>query len=49
MKKSCKKDKCHEGIMIPAGLFIGIGVGMLVGHVAAGTMIGLGAGFAAFF
>ena len=38
------------GMAIPAGVLIGIGVGMLHGHVAAGTLIGLGCGFlAAFF
>ena len=29
---------------IPAGLFIGIGVGMLTGQVAAFTLIGFGVG-----
>ena len=38
------------GMAIPAGLLIGIGVGMLYGQIAAGTLIGLGCGFlAAFF
>ncbi|MEZ4521941.1 MAG: hypothetical protein R3A46_09920 [Thermomicrobiales bacterium] len=36
-----------EGLAIPAGLFIGIGIGMVIGHVAAGVMIGLGCGFLA--
>jgi len=30
---------------IPACLFIGIGVGLLTGQVAAFTLIGLGSGF----
>ena len=30
---------------VPACLFIGIGVGLLTGQVAAFTLIGLGAGF----
>lgn len=33
------------GLAIPAGLLIGIGVGMLLDETAAGTLIGLGAGF----
>ena len=33
------------GVAIPAGLLIGIGVGMLIENVAAGVMIGLGFGF----
>lgn len=36
-----------EGLAIPAGLFIGIGVGLLVGNVGAGGMVGLGCGFLA--
>jgi len=43
------KSKCSEGLLIPAGLFIGIGVGMILGNVAAGTLIGLGAGFYGMF
>ena len=33
------------GVAIPAGLLIGIGVGLLVDNVAAGVMLGLGCGF----
>ncbi len=33
------------GVAIPAGLLIGIGVGMLIDNVAAGTLLGLGFGF----
>lgn len=36
----------HQGgFLIPAGLFIGLGVGLLAGYAAAGLMIGLGLGF----
>ena len=41
-----KLPKGASGLAIPAGLLIGIGIGFLVGNVAAFTMIGLGAGFA---
>lgn len=33
------------GVAIPAGLLIGIGVGLLIDNVAAGVLIGLGFGF----
>ena len=46
MKKS-KKQNCRHGMYVPAGMFIGIGVGMLIGNVAAGTLIGMGLGFLA--
>jgi hypothetical protein len=34
------------GVAVVAGLLIGIGVGLLVGNVAAGLFLGLGGGFA---
>jgi len=40
-----KKGKGVTGLAIPAGLFIGIGVGFLVGNITAGVMLGLGGGF----
>ncbi|MFA4998653.1 MAG: hypothetical protein WC514_01405 [Candidatus Paceibacterota bacterium] len=41
-----KKDKKGKGgLFIPAGLFIGFGVGLLVDNVAAGMFLGLGIGF----
>ncbi len=33
------------GFIIPAGILIGLGVGMLVDHVASGFLVGLGLGF----
>lgn len=42
-KKNKEKDK--SDMVIPAGLLIGIGVGLLTGQVAAFTLIGLGVGF----
>jgi len=33
------------GPLVPAGLFIGMGIGWAVGHLVAGLFIGLGAGF----
>ncbi len=44
-----KKDKKGKGgLFIPAGLFLGFGVGMLINNIPAGMFIGLGVGFAAF-
>lgn len=44
-----KKDKKGKGsIFIPAGLFLGFGIGFAVNNIPAGMFVGLGAGFAAF-
>jgi len=40
-----KKQKGVSGLAIPAGLLIGLGVGSLVGNIAAGIFLGLGGGF----
>ena len=46
-KKDKRKKEDRIDWLIPAGLFIGIGVGLLTGQVAGFTLIGFGAGFAA--
>ena len=45
MKK--KKDN-PSGVFIPAGLFVGMGLGFLYDQLVAGMFIGLGVGFALF-
>ena len=40
-----KKATGVTGLAIPAGLLIGIGVGLLVDNTSAGVMLGLGCGF----
>ncbi|WP_199868565.1 hypothetical protein [Virgibacillus senegalensis] len=35
----------NSNYIIPAGLFIGLGIGMLIQNPAAGIFIGLGVGF----
>ena len=40
-----KKHKGVSGVAIPAGLFIGMGIGLAVDELVAGLFIGLGAGF----
>jgi len=40
-----KKVNGVTGLAIPAGLFIGIGVGLLVDNTSAGVLLGLGVGF----
>ena len=40
-----KRKSGVTGVAIPAGLLIGLGVGILVDEIAAGVMIGLGCGF----
>jgi hypothetical protein len=43
--KKPKKAKGVTGLAIPAGLLIGLGVGILTDNTAAGIFIGLGGGF----
>lgn len=45
MSKEPKKQKGVSGLAIPAGIFIGMGVGFLVDHLTAGIFLGLGGGF----
>ena len=40
-----KKRNGVTGLAIPAGLFIGMGVGFLVDNITAGIFLGLGGGF----
>ena len=42
-----KKQWEKVGLFIPAGVLLGLGIGMAVGQVAPGLFIGLGAGFLA--
>ena len=44
-KKKFKKRDDIEGLAIPAGLFIGMGIGFLTDNFVAWMFIGLGAGF----
>jgi hypothetical protein len=44
-----KKDEKGKGaLFIPAGLFIGMGIGFILNNLPAGIFIGLGVGFVAF-
>lgn len=44
-----KKDKKGVGgLLIPGGLFIGMGIGFLIDQLVPGMFIGLGAGFTLF-
>jgi len=40
-----KRGKGVTGVAIPAGLFIGLGIGFLIDNVTAGLFLGLGGGF----
>ncbi len=48
--KELKKDKRKSagGLFIPAGLFIGMGIGWALGYLVQGMFIGLGVGFLLF-
>lgn len=48
MTKEKKKDKDPSGLFIPAGLFIGMGLGFLYDSLVAYMFIGLGIGFLLF-
>ena len=40
-----KKRQGATGLAIPAGLFIGMGVGFIIDNITAGTLLGIGGGF----
>jgi hypothetical protein len=40
-----KNQKGVTGLAIPAGLFIGMGLGFLTDNIVAGIFLGLGGGF----
>lgn len=40
-----KKAKDPRGLFIPAGLFLGMGIGFAIGYFLPGLFLGLGAGF----
>jgi hypothetical protein len=40
-----RKNWETTGLFIPAGLFIGMGVGWALGHMVPGLLAGLGVGF----
>ena len=47
-EKEKSKKKEVGGLFIPAGLFIGMGVGWAMGYLVQGLFVGLGVGFLAF-
>jgi hypothetical protein len=42
--KKLNKDN-QSGLFIPAGLFIGMGIGFITNQLVGGVFLGLGAGF----
>ena len=40
-----KTQKGVSGVAVPAGIFIGMGIGYLVDNLTAGLFLGLGGGF----
>jgi len=48
MTEETKKKKNVGGLFVPAGLFIGMGIGWALGFLVQGLFIGLGAGFLVF-
>jgi len=47
-KEIKKESKGAGGLFIPAGIFIGMGVGFLINNLPAGMFIGMGCGFVVF-
>jgi len=43
-----KEKKTRGGIFIPAGLFLGFGIGFALNNIPAGIFVGFAGGFAAF-
>lgn len=43
--KKEKSSKSNGGLFVPAGIFLGMGTGFIVGNVPAGLFVGLGVGF----
>jgi len=48
IEQPVKSSKSAAGVFIPAGIFIGMGIGFIFDNLAAGLFIGMGAGFAVF-
>lgn len=46
-KDKSKKNLEIAGTLVPAGLFIGMGIGWVLGYLVQGLLIGLGTGFLA--
>jgi len=45
MSEEIKKDKSNAALFIPAGLFLGFGLGFVFNNIPAGMFGGLGVGF----
>ena len=43
-----EKKKKKGDMFIPAGMFLGFGIGFALGNIPAGILIGFGGGFAAY-
>lgn len=48
MAKEEHKKHDSAALFIPAGVILGVGVGLMLEQVASGAMIGLGLGFLAY-
>jgi hypothetical protein len=47
-KIEAKERRASGALFIPAGIFIGMGVGFIIGNLPAGLFAGMGLGFLAF-
>ncbi len=44
-EKKKKKDNDRSGLFVPAGLFVGMGLGFIFDQLVGGIFLGLGLGF----
>jgi len=49
MKDPSQKKDSTADLIVPAGLFIGLGIGLITGEVAGYTILGFGIGFLGMF
>lgn len=47
IKKQASKNKSRVGLFIPGGIFLGLGLGLLLDNLAAWMFLGMAAGFIA--
>lgn len=45
MAKSKKENDDRSGLFIPAGIFLGMGIGFIINQLVGGLFVGLGLGF----
>lgn len=47
MERRDRRDRGFEGLFVPAGLFVGLGIGFILNSIPGFLILGLGIGFLA--